>query len=94
MSTLKKCFCISSTNADIYDIGKEIEVLRKRVLDVFRKREVYGIGNFGIAQEGTSGGTNGILCHLRRTASYADDECLVGFEDDASLLEAKLLSGE
>lgn len=92
---IMKCSCVTSTFY-LYDIGKKIEALKRRVSDLSRQRDVYGIKNIGEeAQEGTSGKNTRLVRQLRRTTSYAEEEHdVVGFGDDARLLEAKLIQGE
>ncbi|WZZ27285.1 hypothetical protein YC2023_010686 [Brassica napus] len=65
---------------DAYNIGDDIRSLERRILDITRKRETYGIGRFK-----ELGGD---------MATSSREELVVGFEDDFKLLLAKLLDYE
>ncbi|XP_031249429.1 putative disease resistance RPP13-like protein 3 [Pistacia vera] len=75
---------------NLYSIGKEIEALRKRISDLSKKRDLYRLEGVGNKQEGKSNAFN-ILKELRRAPSFVVEENVVGFEDDAEKLLAKLL---
>ncbi|KAJ4724317.1 Disease resistance protein [Melia azedarach] len=68
---------------DLYRIGKEIEALKYRINDLSRKRELFFPENIvGISREG-KGRT---LKQIRKAASFAVEENLIGFFDDADRL--------
>ncbi|KAK3001086.1 hypothetical protein RJ639_021459 [Escallonia herrerae] len=84
MDRVRTCACICNKEAKLYGIAKEIDLLRKRVLDITRRRELYGITNLGSSAEGTSSSP------LRRATPYTDER-VVGFEDVTQTLLAELL---
>ncbi|KAK0592310.1 hypothetical protein LWI29_017064 [Acer saccharum] len=82
---------------NLYNTGKGIEVLKIRINDLSRKREWYGLQDSAYKTEGktnTTTTTLGRLKQLRRATSFSVEEKIVGFEDDANSLLAKLLDGE
>ncbi|XP_060186317.1 putative disease resistance RPP13-like protein 3 [Lycium barbarum] len=99
-SRLKACTCICRKEAKFYDVSKEIQSLKQRVMDISRKRETYGIRNIdNIAGEGPSNRPNNrsaMVTTLRRTTSYVDDQnqIFVGFQDVVERLLAELLKAE
>ncbi|XP_059310320.1 disease resistance protein RPP13-like [Lycium ferocissimum] len=99
-SRLKACACICRKEAKFYDISKEIQSLKQRVVDISRRRETYGIRNIdNIAGEGPSNRPNNrsaMVRTLRRTTSYVDDQdqIFVGFQDVVKRLLAELLKAE
>ncbi|XP_060184318.1 disease resistance protein RPP13-like [Lycium barbarum] len=99
-SRLKACTCICSKEAKFYDVSKEIQSLKQRVMDISRKRDTYGIRNIdNIAGEGPSNRPNNrsaIFTTLRRTTSYVDDQdqIFVGFQDVVERFLAELLKAE
>ncbi|XP_031249785.1 putative disease resistance RPP13-like protein 3 isoform X2 [Pistacia vera] len=78
---------------DLYGIGKEIESVQKRIIDLSRKRELYRLEDIGNRREGKSNNLERLI-DLRRATSFVVDENIVGFEDDAKMLLGKLLEGE
>ncbi|KAJ4724321.1 Disease resistance protein [Melia azedarach] len=84
----------SKKKIGLYDIGKEIEDLRKRVADISRRRESYGLQSIDNKSEGKSYDPRCRLKELRRACSFAVEENVVGFEDDFMKLLAKLLDKE
>ncbi|KAJ4724316.1 Disease resistance protein [Melia azedarach] len=96
LPSIRMCACIFSEGKEkvnLYRTGKKIEDLRKRISDLTRKRERYGLKNIDSKSEGTSNSL-GRLKQLRRATSFAVEEEDVGFEDDADKLLAKLLEEE
>ncbi|KAF2573552.1 hypothetical protein F2Q70_00000711 [Brassica cretica] len=69
---------------DAYNIGDDIRSLKRRLVDITRKRQTYGIGRF---KEVTSSRVR----QLRRARPVDHEELVVGFEDDVKFLLAKLL---
>ncbi|MCD7455653.1 hypothetical protein HAX54_029046 [Datura stramonium] len=94
-SCLKACTnCISRKEAKFYNVGKEIQCLKQRVMDISRKRETYGIRDINNAGEGPSNQC-AMVRTLRRTTSYIDeDHIFVGFQDVVERLLAELLKAE
>ncbi|KAG7559909.1 P-loop containing nucleoside triphosphate hydrolase, partial [Arabidopsis thaliana x Arabidopsis arenosa] len=75
---------------DAYSIVEDIRTLKRRILDVTRKRETYGIGNFSEPRGGEKN-LNLRVRELRRARSVDQEELVVGVEDDAKILLEKLL---
>lgn len=76
---------------DAYNIVSDIKTLKIRVLDVTRKRETYGIGNFNESRTGEGTSTFLTMRQLRRARSVDQEALVVGLEDDFKFLLAKLL---
>ncbi|KAL5855021.1 hypothetical protein ACOSQ4_004823 [Xanthoceras sorbifolium] len=75
---------------DLHNMGKEIEEFKKRIDDLSRRRQTYGIQdscNIGEDQR------NALrrLREVRRATNFAAEEKVVGFDDEARNLVAKLL---
>ncbi|KAL1220239.1 Disease resistance protein RPP13 [Cardamine amara subsp. amara] len=80
---------------DAYNIVDDIRILKKRILDVTRKRETYGIGSFNEPRGGESIITPGMrVRQLRRARSFDQEELVIGMADDAKILLAKLLDDD
>ncbi|XP_019085508.1 PREDICTED: disease resistance protein RPP13-like [Camelina sativa] len=75
---------------DAYNIVEDIRILKRRILDVTRKRETYGIGNFSERRGGESNLSLRVR-ELRRARSVDQEELVVGLEDDVKILLEKLL---
>ncbi|XP_059309210.1 disease resistance protein RPP13-like [Lycium ferocissimum] len=99
-SRLKACACICRKETKFHKVGKEIQSLKQRIMDITRKRETYGIRSIdNIAGEGPSNRPNNqsaMVNTLRRTTSYVDDQdhIFVGFQDVVERLLAELLKKE
>ncbi|KAL9419667.1 hypothetical protein AB3S75_037438 [Citrus x aurantiifolia] len=110
-ASIKKCSCLSGEKAShresnlfskgkekvtLYNIGKEIEALKKRLGDVSRRCESYGLQNIIASDKKELAEKRDLdrLKELRKAASFAVEENPVGFEDDTDLLLAKLLDKE
>ncbi|KAJ4724319.1 Disease resistance protein [Melia azedarach] len=79
----------------LYSIGKEIEALKRRLGDLSLNREKYGLKDINNQREAESKRKNlEKLRQLRRAPSFAVEQNVVGFEDDAKKLLAKLLEEE
>ncbi|KAH0692341.1 hypothetical protein KY285_019438 [Solanum tuberosum] len=92
-SCLKACACICRKEKKLYNVAKEIKSLKKRIMDISRKRETYGITNINSnAREGPSNQ----IATLRRTTSYVDDQdyIFVGFQDVVQTLLSELPKAE
>ncbi|KAH0681072.1 hypothetical protein KY284_022157 [Solanum tuberosum] len=65
-----------------YNVVKEIQSLKQRIMDISRKRETYGITNINNDGEGPSN-QSAMVRKLRRTTSYVDDQdyIFVGLQD-------------
>nr|ABF00981.1 disease resistance protein RPP13 variant [Arabidopsis thaliana] len=78
---------------DAYSIVDDIRILKRRILDITRKRETYGIG--GLKEPQGGGNTSSLrVRQLRRARSVDQEEVVVGLEDDAKILLEKLLDYE
>ncbi|XP_016572461.2 disease resistance protein RPP13 [Capsicum annuum] len=95
---LKACTCICRKETKFYKVGKEIQSLKQRIMDVSRKRETYGITDINIAGEGPSNrpkNQSALVRTLRRTTSYVDDDQIfVGFQDVVQRLITELLKAD
>ncbi|XP_006356854.1 disease resistance protein RPP13 [Solanum tuberosum] len=95
---LKAYACICQKEAKLHDIGKDIQSLKERVMDISRKRDTYGIAhNNSNAGEGPSNRPNytSSMLTLRRAVSYADeDQLFVGFQEVFQRLLDELLKEE
>ncbi|XP_031256138.1 disease resistance protein RPP13-like [Pistacia vera] len=76
-----------------YNIGKQIEALKKRLSDVSRRRQEYGLENINVKREGESSAF-GRLKQLRKTNSFSFEENVVGYKNETEKLLAKLLEDE
>ncbi|KAG5608720.1 hypothetical protein H5410_020001 [Solanum commersonii] len=91
-SRLKACACICRKEKNFYNVAKEIQSLKQRIIDISRRRETYGITN--INNNAGEGPSNQVRT-LRRTTSYVDeDHIFVGFQDVVQTLLAQLLKAE
>ncbi|KAH0682509.1 hypothetical protein KY290_021082 [Solanum tuberosum] len=92
-SCLKACACICRKEKKLYNVSKEIKSLKKRIMDISRKRETYGITNIN---SNAGEGPSNQVATLRRTTSYMDDQdyIFVGFQDVVQTLLAELLKAE
>nr|ABF00980.1 disease resistance protein RPP13 variant [Arabidopsis thaliana] len=78
---------------DAYSVVDDIKILKRRILDITRKRETYGIG--GLKEPQGGGNTSSLrVRQLRRARSVDQEEVVVGLEDDAKILLEKLLDYE
>nr|AAF42832.1 RPP13 [Arabidopsis thaliana]ACN56766.1 disease resistance protein RPP13 variant [Arabidopsis thaliana] len=75
---------------DAYSVVDDIKILKRRILDITRKRETYGIG--GLKEPQGGGNTSSLrVRQLRRARSVDQEEVVVGLADDAKILLEKLL---
>ncbi|KAL3338837.1 hypothetical protein AABB24_027790 [Solanum stoloniferum] len=89
-SRLKACACICRKEKKFYNVAKEIQSLKQRIMDISRKRETYGITNINYdSGERPSD-------QVTTTTSYVDDQdyIFVGFQDVVQTLLAELLKAE
>ncbi|KAM3344735.1 hypothetical protein P3S68_024444 [Capsicum galapagoense] len=99
-SLLKACTScmICRKETKFYNVGKEIQCLKKRVMDISRKRKTYGIRDIDNPGEGPRNQTNhqsAMVRKLRRTTSYIDENHIfVGFQDVVEKLLAELLKAD
>ncbi|XP_025886383.1 disease resistance protein RPP13-like [Solanum lycopersicum] len=82
---LKGCTCICRKGKKFYNVAKEIQSLKQRIMDISRKRETYG-----------DQGKSNQVTTLRRTTSYVDDHdyIFVGLQDVVQTLLDQLLKAE
>ncbi|KAH0760221.1 hypothetical protein KY290_023714 [Solanum tuberosum] len=97
-SRLKDYTCICRKETKFYNVSKEIQSLKHRIMDISRKRETYGIRDINNAGEGPNNRPNNqydMVRTLRRTTSYVEeDHIFVGFQDIVQTLLAELLKPE
>ncbi|KAM3342182.1 hypothetical protein P3S68_027148 [Capsicum galapagoense] len=93
---LKACACICQKEAKFHNIGKDIQSLKERVMDVSRKRGTYCITHINSnAGEGPDNPSSTVVRTLRRAVSYADeDQLFVGFQEVFQRLLDELLKEE
>ncbi|KAL5834005.1 hypothetical protein ACOSQ3_017679 [Xanthoceras sorbifolium] len=89
------CFCTKTFDkgkkmVDLRNMGKEIEEFKKRIEDLSRRRQTYGIQDSGNRGEDQSNSLRR-LKEGRRATNFAVEEKVVGFDDEARNLLAKLL---
>ncbi|KAJ4724315.1 Disease resistance protein [Melia azedarach] len=77
----------------LYSIGKEIEAVKNRLIDVSQRRGSYGLEDITNKRKEENPALEK-LKQLRRATSFAVEEKVVGFEDDANKLLAKLFDEE
>ncbi|KAK4833175.1 hypothetical protein QYF36_004998 [Acer negundo] len=88
--SLSSCiFCKGNEQVNLYKTGKEIEDLKSRMKDLTRRRDDYQL------QESRNSGEGSSNAHvrsrdIRRSSSFAVEQNVVGFEDDAQKLLDKL----
>ncbi|KAL5766855.1 hypothetical protein ACOSP7_017472 [Xanthoceras sorbifolium] len=70
---------------DLYNIGKEIKKLKNKLIDLSRRRQLYGLQDSDNNGEGRSNAL-GKLRELRKSMSFAVEQNVVGFQDDARKL--------
>ncbi|XP_010426116.1 PREDICTED: putative disease resistance RPP13-like protein 2 [Camelina sativa] len=76
---------------DAYNIVDDIRTLKRRMLDLTCKRETYAIRNFN---EHRAVASTQRVKELRRARTDDQEECVVGFADDAKVLLTKLLDDD
>ncbi|KAH0694967.1 hypothetical protein KY285_022064 [Solanum tuberosum] len=91
-SRLKACACICRKEKKFYNVAKEIQSLKQRIMDISRKRETYGITN--INSNAGEGSSNQVTTLRRTTSHIDDDDIFVGFQDVVQTLLAELLKAE
>ncbi|KAL5766862.1 hypothetical protein ACOSP7_017479 [Xanthoceras sorbifolium] len=77
----------------LHNIGKKIEEFKNRINDLSRRRQLYGLQDYGNSGEGRSK-VLGRLKEVRTATSFAVEEKVVGFDDDARELLDKLLDDD
>ncbi|KAL9455140.1 hypothetical protein AB3S75_010533 [Citrus x aurantiifolia] len=98
LGKMKICSCVFNKGMekiDLYNIGKEIKELRKRVRDISCRRESYRLestDNYNLEAKGHD--VSRRVRELRRATSFSIEGNVVGFDDDVSKLLAKLLNKE
>ncbi|KAF3622355.1 putative disease resistance protein RPP13-like [Capsicum annuum] len=96
-SRLKACACIGWKENKFYKASKEIQSLKRRIMEISLKRHTYGIADSNNAGGGPSNrptDQSAMLRTRRRTTSYMDDHIFVGFQDVVETLLAELLKAE
>ncbi|KAF3661812.1 putative disease resistance protein RPP13-like [Capsicum annuum] len=91
-------FLNTQKETTFYNVSKEIQLLKQRIMDISHKRGTYGIRDINNAGEGPSNRPNNqsnMIRTLKRTASYVDeDHIFVGFQDVVERLLIGLLKEE
>ncbi|XP_031258657.1 disease resistance protein RPP13-like [Pistacia vera] len=77
----------------MYKIGREIEALKKKLSDVSRRRQEYGLENINTKRERESPDFDK-LKQLRKTNCFSFEGNVVGYKDETGKLLAKLLDNE
>ncbi|KAJ4724314.1 Disease resistance protein [Melia azedarach] len=77
----------------LYSIGKEIEAVKNRLIDVSQRRGSYGLEDITNKRKEENPALQK-LKQIRRATSFAVEEKVVGFEDDTDKLLAKLFDQE
>ncbi|XP_031256136.1 disease resistance protein RPP13-like [Pistacia vera] len=97
LPTFKKSVAKSSRKGKekvtVYNIGKEIETLKKKLSVVSQRRQEYGLENINVKREGESPAFCR-LKQLRKTNSFSFEENVVGYKDETGELLGKLLDDE
>ncbi|XP_031256139.1 disease resistance protein RPP13-like [Pistacia vera] len=91
--SVAKSFGKGKEKVTVYNIGKKIETLKKRLSVVSQRRQEYGLENINVKREGESPAF-GRLKQLRKTNSFSFEENVVGYKDETDKLLAKLLDDE
>ncbi|TXG65564.1 hypothetical protein EZV62_006839 [Acer yangbiense] len=87
-------FISSFIKGKLFETGKKIEEFQIRINDLSRKRELYGLRALDDKEGKSNSTTLGKFKQLRRATSFTVDEKIIGFEDEANSLLAKLLDEE
>ncbi|KAJ4716723.1 Disease resistance protein [Melia azedarach] len=92
LASVKRYSCIFNRGVNLYGIGKDIEQLKQRIIDISRSTETYGIRTVGSVER--SSNLTERFRHIRRTSSIAGNEQVVGFEENTTMLVEQLLKDE
>ncbi|KAK0601406.1 hypothetical protein LWI29_023965 [Acer saccharum] len=87
-------FISSLIKGKLFGTGKKIEEFQIRINDLSRRRELYGLRALDDKEGESNSTTLGKFKQLRRATSFTVDEKIIGFEDEANSLLAKLLDEE
>ncbi|KAL5832267.1 hypothetical protein ACOSQ4_017621 [Xanthoceras sorbifolium] len=84
--TMSCCvFHKAKEKVELHNIGKEIEVFKNKLNDLSRRRQLYGLRDSDNSGEERSKAL-GKLRELRKSMSFAVEQNVVGFQDDARKL--------
>ncbi|KAL5722263.1 hypothetical protein ACHQM5_005803 [Ranunculus cassubicifolius] len=78
---------------NVYKIGKEIEIIFRKLEDISSRRQRYGITNF-VQGEGASSSRTKNEVRLRRVFPHDEDDDIIGFEDEVDTLVGELMKEE
>lgn len=92
LACLKKYACILNRGVNHYGVGKDIEALKGRIIDISRGAEAYGIRTISYTERSRS--LTERFRHIRRTSSNSGNEQVVGFEENTKMLIKQLLKDE
>ncbi|XP_074337863.1 putative disease resistance RPP13-like protein 3 [Apium graveolens] len=85
LDRVRACVCVCNKEVMLYDIGKEIESLQKRIVVIKNRRTEYRIDNI-LATPNVQQKQRTLL----RTTAIDNQVDVVGFEDDFKILKAEL----
>ncbi|KAH7833799.1 hypothetical protein Vadar_009798 [Vaccinium darrowii] len=91
----EKFFCICSKKAsliqqaNLYDIGREINTLKTKITQIQQNQETFNIRNIDFAREGSN--RMNTMDWLRKERPYKDNEHVVGFKEDGDKLMSELV---
>ncbi|XP_058068383.1 putative disease resistance protein At1g50180 [Magnolia sinica] len=74
-------------------LGKDIQEIKNKLLEISKRRKTYGIENLSKGGEGSSSMSE-ILREQRWTSPLLEDTEVVGFQEDMRTLVARLIEGE
>ncbi|XP_074378495.1 putative disease resistance RPP13-like protein 3 [Apium graveolens] len=90
LNRMRSFICICQKEANLFDISKDIESLRKRVVGIKSRRDEYRINDMIIATPVVQQRKRTLL----RAASFDHEHDTVGLEDDVQTLLALLSNGD
>ncbi|KAL1818923.1 hypothetical protein ACET3Z_013792 [Daucus carota] len=86
LNRLRRFICMCRKESNLYDIGKQIESLKERIVEIKNRREDYGISNI-LATATVQRGKKALL----RATSFENQVDVVGYEEDTKVLLAELV---
>ncbi|KAL9681757.1 hypothetical protein QQ045_013545 [Rhodiola kirilowii] len=92
IGTMSHCFVVYTAKfPSTYNLGCQIKKLMTKVNDISSRRVRYGLDATDVST--TSDSREKKLMQIRRSASYANNEHMVGLSETISLLKGKLTNG-
>ncbi|KAL1815126.1 putative disease resistance RPP13-like protein 3 [Daucus carota subsp. sativus] len=86
LDCIRRFICICKKEANLYDLGKDIESLKQKMIGIKSRRDEYHINDMIIATPNVQKRRRKLL----RAASFDHEKDVVGFGDDVRTLLAKL----